>query len=157
MALLHEHIFEVEDPDSVDVMFDESDGPTQRLTRDSSVPARESVVVPRKPRDPLATLVQADIEAETPDALRWDDHGVAPDRHAVMPEPPQPEPMLPASSRPTIVPALRVAVYIAKDGTPQLALHDEGDVVGAPTALLVPDGRDDALRILQIFERARAQ
>jgi hypothetical protein len=77
------------------------------------------------------------------------------DRHARIPPEPTHAPT-PVSGTP-IVPALRVAVYTAKDGTPQLALHLEGDPVGAPTAVLVPDSREDALRILRIFERASAR
>lgn len=81
------------------------------------------------------------------------------DRPATIPEPPRPEPMvdMPISSPTPVLPALRVAIYTAKDGTPQLALHQEGEVVGAPTAVLVPDCREDALRIVQMFKRAEAE
>lgn len=156
---------------SVEVTFPEevSEDPTQRMDRRSSVPPpsaplRESAIVAQRPRahavrPPRETLPTIRRE-HTPSGIEESaatasDVG---DRHACIPEPPAPEPMqerTPVAHTP-VVPALRVAVYTAKDGTPQLALHLEGDPVGAPTAVLVPDSRDDALRILQIFERAGA-
>jgi hypothetical protein len=102
-----------------------------------------------QPRAPLPTIV-VDPEPEPSGP------GETGDRHARIPEPPAPEPLAPEPTvRGTpIVPAIRVAIYTARDGTPQLSLHQEGDPVGAPTAVLVPDCREDALRILQLFQRS---
>ena len=51
-----------------------------------------------------------------------------------------------------VLPALRVAIHVGPDGTPELTLAEDG-AVGAPTALLVPDSRADGLRILKLFSR----
>lgn len=153
---------------SVEVTFPEelSEDPTQRMDRRSSLPPpsapeRESAVVAQRPRaetlpaprESLPTIQRERAPSASEDTTSGvEDLG---DRHARIPEPPAREERTPVARTP-VVPALRVAVYTARDGTPQLALHLEGEPVGAPTAVLVPDSRDDALRILQIFERAGA-